>query len=154
MIMDGILLVAVVAVAGAVSVWLIRRSATPPSEPVQAIPPRQVNLPLDLQHRLRTAAAQGYTDQAISELRRHARLPSHEAAAVVHALVAGRVFPTPEAAPSAPRKSGRDITIDAELLIHLRELMQDPANRPAAVQLLRRRTGMGESAARRFLDAL
>ncbi len=154
MIMDGLLLIIAVAVAGAVSYWLIRRSSTPSSGPVPASPPRQFSLPLDFQHRLRTTAAQGRTDQAISELRRHAHLSHHEAAAVIYALVAGRVFPAPEAAPSAARRSGRDIAIDAEFLAHLRDMMLDPANRPAAVQLLRRRTGMGDSAARRFLDAL
>jgi hypothetical protein len=166
MIMLEIGLVLAVIFAVLVARWILKRGANEDGfTPVRPMVPPSVSLNQDLQDQLRTTAIRGNPDLAMKELRRQTGMSELDAQAVVHALLAGRIFPTTSAGPgivAAGQASGRGkrrsdpaAPIDAELLTMLRDLVaQDPTHRAAAVMLLRQHTGMNERDAKRFVDAL
>lgn len=161
----GLVLAVIVAVL--VARWILRRGASKDGgTPVRPMVPPSISLSQELQDQLRTTAIRGNPDLAMKELRRQTGMSDLDAQAVVHALLAGRIFPTtpdgpnvtPATSPgrgSGKRRSDPAAPIDAELLTMLRDLVaQDPQHRAAAVMLLRQHTGMNERDAKRFVEAL
>lgn len=159
-------LVAAVVLAALVARWILKRGSSDDGHltPVRPMVPPSISLSKDLQDQLRTTAIRGNPDLAIKELRRQTGMSELDASAVIHAILAGRIFPfateSPGAAsaqsPTPVRSRRREAApIDAELLAMLRDLVaQDPTHRAAAVMLLRQHTGMAERDARRFVEAL
>lgn len=162
-------IVLAVILAALVARWILKRgSVTGEITPVRPMVPPTISLSQELQDQLRTTAIRGNPDLAIRELRKQTGMSALDASTVVHAILAGRVFPTTgtdtpttkpagEAAQQVARQRRRAPVkpIDAELLAMLRELVeQDPTHRSAAVMLLRQRTGMREGDAKRFVEAL
>lgn len=161
-------IVVAVILAGLVARWILKRgSDSGDITPVRPMVPPSISLSQELQDQLRTTAIRGNPELAIRELRKQTGMSDLDASTVVHAILAGRVFPTtgsdtPSTTPVAdaqpvprPRRRGPTQPIDAELLAMLRELVeQDPTHRSAAVMLLRQRTGMREGDAKRFVEAL
>lgn len=163
-----------VVLAVIVARWILKRGSGSDSlTPVRPMVPPAVSLTQGLQDQLRTTAIRGNPELAIKELQRQMGMSELDASAVVHAILAGRIFPTPSDTPlsgstgwpagssTGPTPTGRSrrrneaAPIDVELLAMLRELVeQDPTHRAAAVMLLRQHTGMHEREARRFVEAL